>query len=58
MDRSKLPNEGPAPDDDCQGRECPHTGVTPENVPSSPSCPEHQRGGQNIQEHLHQVNTI
>ena len=58
MDRSKLPYKGPASDDDCQGREYSHSRVTPENVSPSPSCPEYQRGGQNIQEHLHQVNTI
>ena len=58
MDRSKLPHKGPAPDDDSQGRECPHSGVTPENVSPSPSCPEHQCRGQNIQEHLHQVNLM
>ena len=57
MDRSKLPDKGPAPDDDCQGGECPHSGVITENVSPSPSCPEHQCRGQKIQEHLHKVNT-
>ena len=56
MDRSKLPDKGPAPDDDCQGREYSHSGVTTENVSPSPSCPEYQCGRQNIQEYLHKVN--
>ena len=55
MDRSKFPYKGPDPDDDCQGRQHPHSGVTTENVSPSPGCPEHQCRGQNIHDHLHQV---
>ena len=58
MDRSEFSYKGPGPDDDSQGRKCPHSRISSEDVPPSSGSPEYQCRGQNIRGYLHKVRVI